>query len=61
MNSALRLVEAIKKLKYLLSEEGDYSIRRSDGKPMELGEGFAVFAVLEEISKAIREVEKDNK
>lgn len=61
MNSALRLVEAINKLKYLLSEEGDYSIVRSDGKPMELSEGFAVFAVLEGISKAIKEVEEENK
>ena len=51
------LLEAITALKALLSSTGDYSICRSDQKPMELPEVIHVGQALENISKAIAKIE----
>lgn len=42
-------VDALRKLRQMLSDEGEYSILRDDGEPMELGEILMTGIVLEEI------------
>jgi hypothetical protein len=47
------IVKSVSVLKTMLSNDGEYSICRSDHKTMELGEVLAVGDVLERISKAM--------
>lgn len=51
------LIESINGLKSLLGDEGEYSICRSDRKPMWIGDSLVVGSVLERIDKAIKVVE----
>ena len=47
------LIEAIKALKEILGPNGEYSIHRSDGEPMDLPSVMRVGSIFEKIDRAV--------
>jgi hypothetical protein len=54
------LIGNIKALRAMLSEEGDYSIHRTDGKPMCWGEVMLLGTTMENIDAALEELEQND-
>lgn len=52
------LIEAIKVLRHLLSQNGDYAISRKDNSGMGLGDQMIVGDATERVDKALKKVEQ---